>query len=89
MNQVDFNIQLMKKLCNIQDDAHVTVYEQKATIKEHQPIVMVRDSMRNCKRCYALEKQQRESVFYSKICDHYICLNKSRNCMAEAHFNLV
>ena len=73
MNQLDFNIQLFKQLCNIQDDAHVSVYEQKDTIKEHQP----------------LEKQQRKSVFYCKICDDSFCLNKFRNCMTEAHFNLV
>ena len=35
------------------------------------------------------KKEQCQSVFYCIICDDSICLNKSSNCMAETHFDLV
>ena len=89
MKQLDFNVQLIKQLCNIPEDAPVPIYEPTDTIKDHQPIVMVQDNKKNCKRCYSNDKKQLKTVFYCKICEHSFCLNKSRNCMADAHFNLV
>ena len=87
LGQLDFTLQLIRQLGNINEDSPVPIYNPTdIKIKEHHAIVMIQDDKKNCKQCYTLTKKQVKTVFYCKTCGHSFCLTSKRNCMLKAHF---
>ena len=87
LGQLDFTLQLIRQLGNINEDTPVPIYNPTdIKIKEHHAIVMIQDNKKNCKQCYTLTKKQVKTVFYCKTCGHSFCLTSKRNCMLKAHF---
>jgi len=80
--QLDFTVELIKQLGEIEDNDPVPLYE-KSRDTQHQLVPAFTNIQRNCVRCYRLSKVQNRTKVKCEKCDKYFCFSQKRNCLAD------
>jgi hypothetical protein len=87
-SQLDFTIELIRQLANIDDFAQAPTATRpkiKNTCHNILPIMVPSNKRKNCKHCYSLYKLERKSRVYCSACNTFLCFQEDRNCLLLYH----
>ncbi|KAI8780061.1 piggyBac transposable element-derived protein 3 [Biomphalaria glabrata] len=86
-SQLDFTIELIRELANIDDyDPVPTVEHMKLkTCHSILPAMVASKDRKNCKLCYSHHKIERKTRSMCSVCGTFLCFSPERNCLLLYH----